>query len=49
MTGQTDDALVLMEWAVASRDPLDLALADGHFGDVDQGFDSFELLDRQIR
>ncbi len=27
MTGQTDDALVLMERAVASRDPLELALA----------------------
>lgn len=27
MTGQTDDALVLMERALASRDPLELALA----------------------
>ncbi len=27
MAGQTDDALVLMERAVASRDPLELALA----------------------
>lgn len=27
MTGQTDDALMLMERAVASRDPLELALA----------------------
>ncbi len=27
MTGQTDDALVLMERAVALRDPLELALA----------------------
>ena len=27
MTGQTDDALVLMDRALASRDPLELALA----------------------